>query len=145
MTLYLDRGGGAADDGLKSEEPKSRKAETVDAKRKPHFESTRSKLCRPNPSTALVKISITIPNPVHFLTTIQNAVCAIKPTTPKMFATIDSMICLCWSVCLADIVSTATATASGTMIDSFQARGTDREPVADSMRFLSHDICNLNR
>jgi len=96
-----------------------------------YFESKRSKTCRPNPSTALEKISNMIPHLVDFL--IKYNDCAIKDTDKKMFPIVDSLTPARRSVCRCDISCSTTAAASGSKSASFHAREVDRDPVVFSM------------
>ena len=96
----------------------------------------RSKTCRPNPTTILETMSIKIPNPVSFFTTIQCTPSAIKATFMHRFAIVSSWISTCAPVCLDDITPSTTPAANGTRISSLQPRETLGELVVFSMAHL---------
>jgi hypothetical protein len=93
----------------------------------------RSKTCRPNPTTVLDTMSIKIPNPVSFFTTIQYTPSAIKATFTHRFAKVSSSISACPVVCFADITPSTTPAARGRRTNSLQPRVTDRKLVVLSI------------
>jgi hypothetical protein len=108
------------------------------------FYSARNRACRPNPSTALAKISITIPHRVDFFN--KNTDCAIKERDKKTFPIMESLTPACRSACLPDISCSTNAAASGTKNASFHPSEAGRELVVLSMSgFISHSgaLCQV--
>jgi hypothetical protein len=93
----------------------------------------RSKVCRPNPTTVLETMSINIPNPVSFFTTIQWTPIAIKATFTHMPAIVSSLISAGKPVFVADITPRTTPAPKGRRTKSFQPREADCEPVVLSI------------
>jgi hypothetical protein len=93
----------------------------------------RSKTCRPNPTTVLDTMSIKIPNPVSFFTTIQYTPSATKAAFTHKFAIVSNSISACRPVCFADITPSNTPAARGRRTNNLQPRVADRELVVLSI------------
>jgi len=81
-------------------------------------------------------MSIKIPNPVSFFTTIQCTPSAIKATFMHRSAIVSRWISTCAPVCLDDINPSITPAANRTRVSSFQPREALGELVVFSVAHL---------